>query len=69
MKAYNTFLEGKPITRTYAEPFAIVTDYIQEPLISPYKIEKEGVYQAIGKIPLPDIKDFFSICGVSKQLY
>lgn len=70
MKAYNNFTpEGKPVTRTYAEPFAIVTDYIQEPIISPYKIEKEGIYQPIGKIPIPDIKDFFELTGVSKQLY
>jgi hypothetical protein len=69
MKAFNSFIEEKPVTRIYAEPFAIVTDYIQEPLISPFKIEKEGVYSQIGKIPIPDISDFFKICGVSKQLY
>lgn len=69
MKAFNNFQEGKPVTKIYAEPFTIVTDYIQEPLIAPYKIEREGTYQPIGKIPIPDIKDFFKICGVSKQLY
>lgn len=69
MKAFNNFEEKKPVTRIYAEPFAIVTDYIQEPIISPYKIEKEGTYEKIGKIPIPDIRDFFKITGVSKQLY
>lgn len=70
LKAFNDFTpEGKPYTNIYAEPFAIVTDYIQEPLIAPYKIEREGMYQPIGKIPIPDIKELFSICGVSKELY
>lgn len=70
MKAINVFAEdGTPKTQTYAMPYAIVTDYIQEPVIAPYKIAKEGMYQQIGQIPIPDMWDFFEMCGVSKSLY
>lgn len=70
MKAQNSFSpEGEPVTHTYAIPYAVVTDYIQDPIIAPYKVEKDGVYQAIGQIPVPQMWDFFEICGVSKSLY
>lgn len=70
MKAQNTFSpEGKPITQTWALPYAVVTDYIQDPIIAPFKVEREGVYQAIGQIPVPQMWDFFEVCGVSKSLY
>jgi hypothetical protein len=70
MKAQNSFSPaGEPITQTWAIPYAIVTDYIQDPLIAPYKVERDGVYQAIGQIPVPQMWDFFEVCGVSKGLY
>jgi hypothetical protein len=70
MKAINGFSQaGEPITSTYAEPYTVVTDYIQEPIISPYKIAREGIYQNIGKIPIPEINEFFKITGVKKSLY
>ena len=70
MKAQNSFSpEGEPVTQTWAIPYAIVTDYIQDPLIAPYKVVREGVYQAIGQIPVPQMWDFFEVCGVSKGLY
>lgn len=70
MKAQNSFSpEGEPVTQTWAVPYAIVTDYIQDPVIAPYKVVREGVYQAIGQIPVPQMWDFFEVCGVSKGLY
>lgn len=69
MKAVNTFIEEKPFTRTFAYPYTVVTDYIQEPLIAPFKIAREGTYQPIGDIPLPPVHDLFKITGVTKQLY
>lgn len=69
MKAINQFIEEKPVTRTFAYPYTVVTDYIQEPLIAPYKIAREGTYQPIGDIPIPPIHDLFKITGVTKQLY
>lgn len=70
MKAVNQFnQEGIPFTQTYAFPYAIVTDYIQEPLIAPYKVPADGVFQPIGSIPIPQMEEFFKICGVSKSLY
>lgn len=70
MKAQNSFSpEGEAVTHTWAIPYAVVTDYIQDPIIAPYKVEKEGVYQAIGQIPVPQMWDFFEVCGVSKSLY
>jgi len=70
MKAQNSFSpSGEPVTHTWAIPYAIVTDYIQDPIIAPYKVEREGVYQAIGQIPVPQMWDFFEVCGVSKSLY
>lgn len=70
MKAQNSFNpQGEPVTQTYGIPYAIVTDYIQDPIIAPYKVEKDGVYQAIGQIPVPQMWDFFEVCGVSKDLY
>ena len=70
MKAQNSFNPaGEPVTHTWAIPYAIVTDYIQDPIIAPYKVEREGVYQAIGQIPVPQMWDFFEVCGVSKSLY
>ncbi|MDP4225227.1 MAG: hypothetical protein Q8910_02460 [Bacteroidota bacterium] len=70
MKAQNSFSpEEKPITQTWARPYAVVTDYIQDPIIAPYKVEREGVYEAIGQIPVPQMWDFFEVCGVKKSLY
>lgn len=70
MKAVNGFTpEGSPYTNTYAYPYMIVTDYIREPLIAPYKIARDGTYQAIGDIPLPQLEELFKITGVSKSLY
>lgn len=70
MKAQNSFSpEGEPVTQTWAVPYAIVTDYIQDPVIAPFKVVREGVYQAIGQIPVPQMWDFFEVCGVSKSLY
>jgi hypothetical protein len=70
LKAVNVIDEnGKPFTQTYSIPYAIVTDYIQEPLIAPYKVEREGTFQQIGQIPLPQMWDLFELCGVSKSLY
>jgi len=70
MKAINEFTpDGQPFTRTYAYPYAIVTDWIQDPVIAPYKVQKDGVFMPIGSIPIPDMKDFFEVCCVSKSLY
>lgn len=70
LKAVNVIdANGKPFTQTYSMPYAIVTDYIQEPLIAPYKVEKDGTYQQIGQIPLPQMGELFELTGVSKSLY
>lgn len=70
LKAMNSFDDGnKPFTQTWAEPYCIVTDYIQEPLIAPYKVQRDGLYQGIGKIPMPQMWDLFEICGITKQTY
>jgi hypothetical protein len=69
MKAVNQFIDDKPFTTTFAYPYTVVTDYIQEPLIAPYKIARDGTYQAIGDIPLPQVHELFKITGVSKSLY
>ncbi|MDI9395797.1 MAG: hypothetical protein QM426_10485 [Euryarchaeota archaeon] len=70
MKAYRGFDEsGQPFTYTYDIPYAIVTDYLKEPMIAKYKIEREGVYQEIGKVPMPQMWDLFEVCGVTKQIY
>lgn len=70
MKAQNSFSPtNEPITQTWAIPYAVVTDWIQDPIIAPFKVEREGVFQAIGQIPVPQMWEFFEICGVSKNLY
>lgn len=70
LKSVNHFTEkGEPFTQAYAMPYAIVTDYIQEPLIAPYRVERDGVYQQIGQIPLPQMREFFELTGVTKSLY
>ena len=69
MKANHQLIDKTPITHTYALPFAVVTDYINEPLIAPYKVTKEGVYQAIGGIPIPQMDEFFKMCNVTKGFY
>lgn len=70
MKAVNAFTpEGKPYTRTFAYPYMIVTDYIQEPLIAPFKVARDGTFQPIGNIPVPQMEELFQKTGVSKSLY
>lgn len=63
------FVDGKPVTTTSAQPFIVGTDWIQEPFIAPYNIERDGVFVPIGYIPIPQMDVFFRICGVSKDLY
>lgn len=46
-----------------------MTDCIQDPILAPYKVEKDGVYQPIGKIPVPQMWNLFKMCGVSESLY
>lgn len=69
MNAHHHLVDGVPVTQTYAEPFIILTDWIQEPGITPFKILSDGVYKPLGGIPIPDMWDFFEKCGVSKTLY
>lgn len=71
MKAYNGFTSsGEPITSTSAEPWVVLTDWVRKPIVCPYKIEKEPeVYVPMGPIPIPQMDDFFELCGVKKALY
>nr|CAH2570339.1 similar to protein 16 from Haloarcula hispanica virus 1 [uncultured archaeal virus] len=70
MKAQKSFTPaGEPIVYTWGVPLAVVTDWIQDPILAPYKVEKDGVYQPIGQIPVPQMWDLFEVCGVSKSLY
>lgn len=58
----------KCIVHTYMEPFIIATDWIRDPLLAPYKIAIDGVYQDMGSIPLPQVEDLYNYTGVSKKL-
>mgnify|MGYP000890491851 CR=1 FL=1 len=69
LSATHTYQNEKPITKSYAEAFLIHTDWISDPVMTHFKVEKNEVYKPLGKIPLPQIHEFFELTGVSDTLY
>ena len=59
LKAMNSFDDSnKPFTQTWAEPYCIVTDYIQEPLIAPYKVQRMDYIRGLEKSYATDVGPF-----------
>jgi len=54
--------------RVYAEPYKVITDWMRKPIIKPYTVYNDGVYQAIGEIPIPSMNDLWKWSGVNKKL-
>lgn len=61
--------EDEYIKNTYFEPWRVHTDYLTDPAIMKYTINRNGVYQPIGIIPMPQVDELFKMCGVKKRLY
>ncbi|MCQ1534835.1 helix-turn-helix transcriptional regulator [Methanosarcina sp. KYL-1] len=61
--------EGEYRKNTFFEPWRVNTDFLTEPVLMRYTINRDGVYSPIGMIPVPQMDDLFKICGVSKSLY
>lgn len=62
-------VDEQMVVNTFMSPYKIVTDWIQDPIIAPYKRPLDGVSTQIGSIPIPQIKDLYKRTGVSKKLY
>jgi len=50
------------------EPYAVVTDWIQEPVVTPYKILKNGRSIAVGSIYIPSLEKLVEKGIIKKQL-
>lgn len=61
--------EGEFMKHTYFEPWRVHTDFMTDPAIMKYKINRNGVFQPIGVVPMPQVDELFKICGVKKSLY
>lgn len=61
--------EDEYIKNTYFEPWRVHTDYLTDPAIMKYTINRNGVYQPVGIIPMPQVDELFKMCGVKKRLY
>lgn len=69
MTSTQEIIEGQAITKAYAKPYIIATDWLQEPFIAPYQVNRDGVFADIGYIPIPQMDEFFSLCGVKNSVY
>ena len=70
MKAQNSFNpQENPLLRPGLFLMQLLRITSRTRLLPPIRLRRDGVYQAIGQIPVPQMWDFFEVCGVSKDLY
>ncbi len=53
----------------FVEPRVLLTDWIREPYLAPYKINRKGRLVEVGSIPIPSLDELFEWAGISKKFY
>lgn len=60
--------DGARKQEMYTIPYTVVTDWIKDPKLYPYKINIDGAFQELGAIPVPQYDDLLKWGGVKKSL-
>jgi len=55
--------------QNYVEPKVLVTDWVRDPYLAPYKYNRNGRFVEMGKIPVPDLDELFKWAGMKKSFF
>ena len=55
--------------QNYVEPMVLITDWLREPTLVPYKIKRNGRLVEMGTIKVPALEDLFKWAGMNKKFY
>lgn len=65
---YGKDMQDNLFTRKACQPFKVLNDGINDPLVVPYKIPGDLTYKEIGEIPLPTEEQLFKMFDIKSSL-
>ena len=66
-KCFYKWDESEKLRKYFVKPYAIITDWISEPIVKPYKVRVNSREIELGVIPIPEFDELMKIANVSRS--